>query len=151
MSVSILMGSESDKPIAERAFNLLEKHHVPCDMQVVSAHRNPDRLREIVVHSSSKVFIAFAGGAAHLAGAIAAQTLKPVIGVPVCNTAASLGGMDSLLATVQMPRGVPVATVAINGAENAAILAMQILAVGMDRNFDVIHRELKEMRKEWNK
>jgi 5-(carboxyamino)imidazole ribonucleotide mutase len=128
-------------PIAQKAYDLLIKHHVVATIQVLSFHRNAEMLFAFVKNSQAKVFIAFAGGAAHLAGAIASHTLCPVIGVPV---KISLEGMDALLSTVQMPSGVPVATVAINGAENAAILAMQILAVGNEQ----ILNELTLMRNE---
>ncbi len=139
--IAIVMGSKSDLPIAQKAYDLLIKHHVAATMQVISFHRNAETLFAFVKSSQAKVFIACAGGAAHLAGAIASHTLCPVIGVPV---KVSLEGMDALLSTVQMPSGVPVATVAINGAENAAILAMQILAIGNER----ILNELTLMRNE---
>jgi len=139
--IAIVMGSKSDMPIAQKTYDLLVKHHVAATMQVLSFHRNAETLFKFVKDSKAEVFIAFAGGAAHLAGAIASHTLCPVIGVPV---KIDLEGMDALLSTVQMPSGVPVATVAINGAENAAILAMQILAVGNER----ILNELILMRNE---
>lgn len=134
--IAIIMGSKSDKEIAVKAFDLLVKHHVPVEMQVISAHRNIEGLRKYISNSDAKIFIALAGGAAHLAGAIAAQTLRPVIGVPIKTD--TMGGMDSLLSTVQMPSGIPVATVAINGAENAAILAMQMLAIENSHILDAI-------------
>lgn len=144
-SVSIIMGSESDRVIATEASLLLEKHHISVDVNVISAHRNHDKLRDFIGKSNAKVFIAIVGGAAHLAGVIAAQTLRPVIGVPVKTD--TMGGMDSLLSTVQMPKGMPVATVAINGGTNAAILAMQMLSIS-DHH---IQNEVSFIRQEWNK
>lgn len=132
--VGILMGSDSDWPVMERAAKTLESFGVPCEARVLSAHRSPELVREYAttaVARGIKVLIAGAGGAAHLAGTIAAQTTLPVIGVPV--ESKSLKGLDSLLATVQMPSGVPVATVAIDNATNAAILAVQCLALSDPR------------------
>jgi phosphoribosylaminoimidazole carboxylase PurE protein len=128
--VGILTGSASDLPVIEQAGAILEKFDVPFEIHVMSAHRNPDQVDEYVRTAEDRgirVLIAGAGMAAHLAGAVAARTVLPVIGVPIA--AKNLDGMDALLSTVQMPKGVPVATVAIDGAINAAILAMQILAV----------------------
>jgi len=128
--VAIIMGSDSDLPVVQKAVDTLKSYGVPFEVHVYSAHRTPD---EAVAFASSArengfgVIIAAAGMAAHLAGALAARTTLPVIGIPV--TAKYLDGMDALLATVQMPSGIPVATVAINGAANAALLAIQILAV----------------------
>jgi 5-(carboxyamino)imidazole ribonucleotide mutase len=135
--VSVLMGSSSDESIMKMAVDTLRGLGVECDMRVLSAHRTPDALREWVAdatHRGVKVFICGAGGAAHLAGAVAALTTNPVIGVPLAAPNAVAGGLDALLSTVQMPRGVPVATVAIGeaGAANAGILAAQILATGDD-------------------
>jgi phosphoribosylaminoimidazole carboxylase PurE protein len=127
--VGILTGSASDLPVIEQAGAILEKFDVPHEIIVMSAHRNPDQVDEYVRTAEErgiKVLIAGAGMAAHLAGAVAARTVLPVIGVPI--SAKNLDGLDALLATVQMPKGVPVATVAIDGAINAAILAMQVLA-----------------------
>ena len=132
--VGILMGSDSDWPVMEQAANTLEEFGVPCEARVLSAHRAPDLVREYASSASSrglKVIIAGAGGAAHLAGVLAAHTTLPVIGVPI--ESKSLKGLDSLLATVQMPKGVPVATVAIDNAVNAAILAIQCLALSDQR------------------
>jgi 5-(carboxyamino)imidazole ribonucleotide mutase len=129
--VAILMGSDSDWPVMAPAAKTLESFGVPCEARVLSAHRSPDLVRRYVRAAATRgvrIFIAGAGGAAHLAGVIAAHTTLPVIGVPV--ESKSLKGLDSLLATVQMPKGVPVATVAIDGAANAAILAVQCLALG---------------------
>jgi len=131
--VSILFGSESDRATMEESAKLLQSFGVAHEMEQASAHRNPDRVRDLVRTAPSRgveVFIAAAGMANHLAGAVAAQTTLPVIGVPLAGSA--LGGVDALYSTVQMPAGVPVATVAIGsaGAKNAAVLAVQILALG---------------------
>ena len=129
--VGVVGGSRSDFPVLERATALLEMLDVPCELRVVSAHRSPDHLfryAEAAAGRGIKVIIAGAGGAAHLPGMLAAKTTLPVIGVPMPTQ--HLGGLDSLLSIVQMPRGIPVATVAIGNAENAAILAVEILALG---------------------
>jgi len=129
-SVGILVGSKSDLPVLERCTARLEGLGVDFELEVLSAHRNPEDVAEYVASAPErgiKVFICAAGMAAHLAGAVAARTNLPVIGIPIC--AGTLGGFDALLATVQMPSGVPVATVAVNGAANAAVLAAQILAL----------------------
>ena len=133
--VAIIMGSDSDLPIVEAAFPILESFGVNYTKNVLSAHRTPHAVIDFINKSESngcKVFIAAAGMAAHLAGALAAHTTKPVIGIPI--ESGGMGGMDSLLSTVMMPPGVPVATVAIgkSGAKNSAILAVQILATGND-------------------
>jgi len=128
--VGVVGGSRSDFPVLEKAIGLLEMLDVPCELRVVSAHRTPDHLfryAESAAGRGIRVIIAGAGGAAHLPGMLAAKTLLPVIGVPIPTQ--HLGGLDSLLSIVQMPRGVPVATVAIGNAENAAILAIEILAL----------------------
>jgi len=130
LSVGILVGSKSDLPVMEKCTKRLEDLGVEHELEVLSAHRNPDGVAEYVASAPErgiKVFICAAGMAAHLAGAVAARTNLPVIGIPI--DAGALGGFDALLATVQMPSGVPVATVAINGAANAAVLAAQILAL----------------------
>jgi phosphoribosylaminoimidazole carboxylase PurE protein len=129
--VAVLMGSDSDWEVMSAAVKRLQAFGVACDVHVMSAHRTPARVMEYVSGARRRgieVFIAAAGAAAHLAGVVAAHTTLPVIGVPL--NATSLNGLDALLSTVQMPSGVPVATVAIGGAENAGILAAQILAVG---------------------
>lgn len=123
-NVTIVLGSDSDEPIAEKAINILEKEDIDYDKKVISAHRNPEKLRKFVKNNDSKVFIAIAGLSAALPGAIASYTNKPVIGVPVN---AKLGGMDSLLSIAQMPKGVPVACVGIDRGDNAALLAIKIL------------------------
>ncbi len=128
--VGVVGGSRSDFPILERATALLEMLDVPCELRVVSAHRSPDYLfayAEAAMGRGIRVLIAGAGGAAHLPGMLASKTTLPVIGVPIPTH--ELGGLDSLLSIVQMPRGIPVATVAIGNAENAAILAVEILAL----------------------
>ena len=128
--VAIIMGSDSDLPVVEKAINMLKDFDVPYTVHVLSAHRTPAEAHDLAVNARENGYgalICAAGMAAHLAGAIAANTTLPVIGIPVKST--SLDGMDALLSTVQMPTGIPVATVAINGAGNAALLAIQILAV----------------------
>ncbi len=128
--VGIIMGSDSDLPVVEKAMTALDDLGVPYEVHVFSAHRTPVEARDFSVNARTNGFgaiIAAAGMAAHLAGAIAANTTLPVIGIPVKSS--NLDGMDALLSTVQMPPGIPVATVAINGAKNAAILAAQIIAV----------------------
>ena len=141
--VAIIMGSDSDLPVVQKAADTLDQLEIPYEMRVISAHRTP----EVAAAFSKKatdngfgVLIAAAGKAAHLAGAIAANTTLPVIGIPVKSS--TLDGLDALLATVQMPSGIPVATVAIDGAQNAALLAAQILALGDD----VLAQTLKTMR-----
>ena len=128
--VGLIMGSDSDLPIVEKAIAVLDKFGVPFDAHVYSAHRTPEQagiFAQNALDNGFGVIIGFAGMAAHLAGALAARTTLPVIGVP-CSSS-NLDGMDALLATVQMPSGVPVATVAINGGANAALLAVKILAL----------------------
>lgn len=128
--VGIIMGSDSDLPIVTKAVDMLKSFGVPYEVHIFSAHRTPVEARDFAVNARKNGFgaiIAAAGMAAHLAGAIAANTTLPVIGIP-CKSSV-LDGMDALLSTVQMPTGIPVATVAINGAGNAALLAIQILAV----------------------
>ena len=129
-SVGILVGSKSDLPVMEKCTKRLEDLGIDYELEVRSAHRNPEDVAGYVASAPErgiKIFICAAGMAAHLAGAVAARTNLPVIGIPIA--AGTLGGFDALLATVQMPSGVPVATVAVNGAANAAVLAAQILAL----------------------
>lgn len=145
MLVGILMGSESDKEVMKLTSEILKDLEIPCEVNIMSAHRTPDKVKDYASSASErglKVLIAGAGLAAHLAGAVAAQTILPVIGVPLA--AGPLNGMDALLSTVQMPKGIPVATVAIgsHGARNAAYLAAQIIAL---ENPEVAAR-LKELR-----
>lgn len=128
--VAVIMGSDSDLPIVEKAINKLSDFGVPCEVHVLSAHRTPDEAAHFSKKARKNGFgaiIAAAGKAAHLAGAIAANTTLPVIGLPIKSS--TLDGLDALLSTVQMPSGIPVATVAIDGAENAALLAISILSV----------------------
>lgn len=144
--VAILMGSDSDLPQMQGAIDVLKKFSIRTEVKVTSAHRTPQATHEYVVDAESRgcaVYIAGAGMAAHLAGAVAANTTRPVIGVPIN---ASMNGLDSLLSTVQMPGGIPVATVAIGkaGAKNAAYLAAQILAVANEE----ISKMVKEERAE---
>ena len=133
ISVLILMGSDSDAPVMQGAVDVLRDLQIACEMTVASAHRSPERVTRLVREAPGrgvKVFVVGAGAAAHLAGVVAAHTTMPVIGVPIDSSA--LKGLDALLSTVQMPPGVPVATVSIGkpGATNAGVLAAQILAVG---------------------
>ena len=128
--IGIVMGSDSDLPIAEKAIDTLKELGVPYEVHVYSAHRTPIQAADFSKNARQNGFgaiIAFAGKAAHLAGALAANTTLPVIGVPVKSS--TLDGLDALLATVQMPSGIPVATVAIDGAQNAALLAVQMLSI----------------------
>jgi 5-(carboxyamino)imidazole ribonucleotide mutase len=137
--VGIAMGSESDLPTMQAAADILAQFDVPFEMRVLSAHRTPDRMTgyaKTARERGLRVIVAGAGGAAHLPGMIAASTTLPVIGVPVQTRA--LNGLDSLLSIVQMPGGVPVATVAIGGAKNAGLLAVQILAATDDRLADAL-------------
>ena len=133
INVLILMGSDSDAPVMQAAVDILREFGISCEMTVASAHRSPERVMRLVRDAPGrgvKVFIVGAGAAAHLAGVVAAHTTMPVIGVPIDSSA--LKGLDALLSTVQMPPGVPVATVAIGkpGATNAGVLAAQMLALG---------------------
>ena len=143
--VGIVMGSDSDMPVAEKAIARLDKYGIPYEVHIYSAHRTPQAAREFSAKAADNgfgVIIALAGKAAHLAGSLAANTVIPVIGVPV--KSATLDGLDALLSTVQMPSGIPVATVAIDGAANAAILAAQIIALSDED----LAQKLKEERKE---
>jgi 5-(carboxyamino)imidazole ribonucleotide mutase len=126
VDVAVILGSASDRAIADKAIDVLAKNNISYDLQVLSAHRNPDELDAYVRGSGAKVFITIAGLAAALPGVVAARTKKPVIGVPV---SAKLGGLDALLSIVQMPKGVPVACVGIDNGDNAAYLAIRILQV----------------------
>lgn len=144
--VSIIMGSDSDLSVVRDAAKTLEEFGVGYEIKIISAHRNPAGLNQYLksaVDNGVKIFIGAAGGAAHLPGVIAAQTTLPVIGIPV--KAWSLDGMDSLLSIVQMPPGVPVASVGINGAKNAALLAIQMLALS-DKN---LQNKLSEFKQGW--
>ena len=128
--VAVILGSDSDLPIVEKGIDVLKSFNVPFEVHVFSAHRTPVQAAEFTKNTKQNgfgVIIAAAGMAAHLAGAVAANTTLPVIGIPI--ESGKLGGIDALLSTVQMPTGIPVATVAINGAGNAALLAIEILAL----------------------
>ena len=130
--VGIIMGSDSDLPVVEKAIKVLGDFDIPFEVHIYSAHRTPEQDREFAVNARANgfgVMICAAGMAAHLAGAIAANTTIPVIGIPIKS---SLDGLDALLSTVQMPSGIPVATVAINGAANAAFLAAEIISLSDD-------------------
>lgn len=143
--VAVIMGSDSDYPALKGGIKLLKEFGIKAEVSVMSAHRTPDRASEFAKGAEKKgfsVIIAAAGKAAHLPGVVAAYTILPVIGIPIKSS--TLDGLDSLLSIVQMPTGIPVATVAIDGAENAAILAAQIIAV---KNNDVRDR-LKEYKNE---
>lgn len=138
--VSIVMGSDSDMPVMKQAFDILQQFGITCEIDIVSAHRTPEKLFEYASHAHTRgirVIIAGAGGAAHLPGMIASLSPLPVIGVPI-KSSNSIDGWDSLLSIVQMPNGVPVATVAVNGAKNAGILAAQILATSEPTILDAL-------------
>lgn len=142
--VAIIMGSDSDLPVCEKAVDVLKEFDVPFEVHVYSAHRTPEQSKEFSQKARENNFgaiIAAAGKAAHLAGAVAANTTIPVIGIPVKSS--TLDGLDALLSTVQMPTGIPVATVAIDGAANAALLAIQILSV----EDETLAKKLDEKRK----
>ncbi len=140
--VAVLAGSKSDQAIIDEVTKVLSELGVSHEVQVISAHRNPEKLREYLFHSRAEVFVAIAGLAAHLPGVVASQTLRPVIGVPV---GAKLSGLDSLLSIVQMPPGVPVACVGVDNGRNAGIMAAEILAV----RDDAVRSALERMRKSW--
>ena len=142
--IGIIMGIDSDLPVVEKAAAVLDDLQIPYEMHVYSAHRTPDEVREFSEHARENgfgVIICAAGMAAHLAGVVAASTTLPVIGIPIKST---VEGMDALLATVMMPSGIPVATVAINGSKNAAYLAAEMLAISDPELAD----RLKKVRKE---
>lgn len=142
--VGIVMGSDSDLPVVEKGIAVLKEYGVPYEVHVYSAHRTPEEAKAFASKAKEKgfgVLIAAAGKAAHLAGAIAANTVLPVVGIPVKSS--TLDGLDALLSTVQMPSGIPVATVAIDGAQNAALLAVEILAV----EDEALHAKLVAARK----
>ena len=130
MKVAIIMGSDSDWNVMKAAVDTLKNFGVDVELTVASAHRTPDKVHDFVKNSSAQIFIAAAGMAAHLAGVVASLTTRPVIGVPI--NSEPFKGLDALLSTVQMPGGVPVATMAVNGAKNAALFATEILALQDD-------------------
>lgn len=141
--VAVLAGSKSDQAIVDEVVKTLAELGVENEVKVISAHRNPEKLREFVGGSQAKVFVAIAGLAAHLPGVVASMTVRPVIGVPV---GVKLSGLDSLLSIAQMPPGVPVGAVGIDNGRNAALLAVEILAVSDPE----IAERLKAMRRSWN-
>jgi len=148
VKIGIIMGSDSDLPVMKEAEDILKKFDIPFEMNIISAHRTPEKAFEYAKSAEGRglsAIIAGAGGAAHLAGVIAALTPLPVIGVPILTK--SLSGLDSLLSMVQMPKGIPVACVAINGAANAGLLAAQILGV----KDDGIRKKLKEYKEDLKK
>ena len=142
VKVAVLAGSKSDQAVIDEVVKTLTELGVGHEVQVISAHRNPEKLRQYVAGSVAEVFIAIAGLSAHLPGVIASMTIKPVIGVPVN---VKLNGLDSLLSIAQMPPGVPVGAVGIDNGKNAAILAAEILAIGDS----VVSERLKSMRRGW--
>jgi 5-(carboxyamino)imidazole ribonucleotide mutase len=145
--VAVLMGSTSDAPVLEKCFSVLKSFDVPYEVRVLSAHRTPAETAEFIEEAERAgvgVFVAAAGMAAHLAGAVAAHTTRPVIGIPVAS--GPLNGQDALLSTVMMPPGVPVATVGINGAANAGHLAVQILALSHPELKDRLVKARSDMR-----
>ena len=147
MKVGVVMGSTSDLPVVEKAIAVLKEYGVETEVRVLSAHRCPDEAREFAASAREKgfgVLIAAAGMAAHLAGALAANTTLPVIGIP-CRSA-NFDGMDALLSTVMMPSGIPVATVAVDGAKNAALLAIEMLAITDSTLADKLNRAREEGR-----
>ncbi len=149
MKVALIMGSDSDWPVLKAAYGLFENWEIACDAFVMSAHRTPERVAEFA--SSAKkdgygVILAAAGMAAHLAGVVAAHTTLPVVGIPIRGKA--LDGLDALLATVQMPPGVPVATVGIDAAKNGALLAAQILGLSDAKLAEKLEEYKKEMARE---
>ncbi len=149
-TVAIIMGSSSDLPVMQAAADILNEFGLAYDLTVVSAHRTPDRMRTYAMEAKAKgikVIIAGAGGAAHLPGMVAAYTTLPVIGVPV-KSSNSIDGWDSILSILQMPNGVPVATVALNAAKNAGILAAQILATSDKEISKKLVSYKKKMEKE---
>ena len=144
--VAVIMGSDSDWPVVKAACAQLKELDIPCEAHIMSAHRTPAQAADFSKHARQNgfgVIICAAGMAAHLAGAVAANTTLPVIGIPMKGGA--MDGLDALLATVQMPSGIPVATVAINGAKNAAVLAAQILAVTDDALADRLDAQRAKM------
>jgi len=149
MKVGIVMGSKNDYPVVERTENILEKFDVPYETRIISAHRTPSVAEEYsggAEDDGIEVIIAAAGKAAHLAGVLAAGTALPIIGLPVKSS--TMDGLDSLLSVVQMPKGVPVATVAIDGAENAGLLAVQILSLKYDELRVKMHEYKAAMERE---
>ena len=146
--IAVIMGSDSDLPVVEKGINVLKEYGVPYEVHIYSAHRTPAEIAEFTKNARDNgfgVIIAAAGMAAHLAGAIAANTTLPVIGIPIKSS--SFDGMDALLSTVMMPPGIPVATVAVNGSANAAHLAVQILATSDDELLKKVEEQRKSAAK----
>jgi 5-(carboxyamino)imidazole ribonucleotide mutase len=151
IKVAILTGSPSDVEVVRKAQDVLQRLGVACELKVLSAHRTPERVQAYVANAPARgveVFIACAGMAAHLAGAVAAQTMLPVIGVPLASGA--LNGIDALVSTVQMPPGIPVATVGVDGAANAGYLAARILALRDPEVRAALEADLAEQRKRYD-
>ncbi len=149
--IGIIMGSDSDLPVMKKSCQILDELDVEYELTVISAHRTPQRAQEYALNAKANniaVIIAGAGKAAHLPGVIAASTLVPVIGVPIRTS--TLGGADSLYSMVQMPGGIPVATVALNGAKNAALLALQMIALSDQEILRKLKRYRDEMRQDVN-
>lgn len=149
MKVAIVMGSDSDFPVIKKCINVLKEFNVDYEVHVISAHRTPVRAEQFASNAEKNdigVIIGAAGKAAHLAGVIAAFTILPVIGLPIKST--TMDGLDSLLSMVQMPKGIPVATVAIDGAENAGLLAVQILSLSDEKLRNKMHDYKKKMADE---
>lgn len=148
LKVGIVMGSKSDLPIMEQAANILKELDVDFELTIVSAHRTPERMisyGESAFERGVSVIIAGAGGAAHLPGMLASTTIVPVIGVPI-KSSNSIDGWDSILSILQMPNGIPVATVALNASKNAGLLAAQILAIGNDKMKSKLNTYRKQMK-----
>lgn len=144
--VGVILGSDSDLPVVEKAFAVLREYEVPFEAHIMSAHRTPDMAHDFSKSARDNgfaVIIAAAGKAAHLAGAIAANTTLPVIGIPIKSS--TFDGLDALMSTVQMPSGIPVATVGVDGAENAAILAIQMMAIEDKRLAEKLDAKKKSM------
>jgi 5-(carboxyamino)imidazole ribonucleotide mutase len=152
MKVGIVMGSDSDFPVVEKSLSVLKKFGVDFEVRVLSAHRTPEEALSFAKNAEKNgfdVIIGAAGKAAHLPGVLAAKTVLPVIGLPIKSS--TLDGMDSLFSIVQMPSGIPVATVAINGAENAALLAIQMISLREPSLREALHEYRKEMREKVSK
>jgi 5-(carboxyamino)imidazole ribonucleotide mutase len=143
MNVLVLIGSRSDEAVAERATDILKQFEIPHEVVVVSAHRTPEKLVDTVKSSEASVFIAIAGLSAALPGAVAAQTTKPVIGVPVSGKV----NLDSILSIVQMPKGIPVAAVGLDRGDNAALLAVEIMALTDDQLSEKLNDYRKQLAK----
>jgi len=151
LKIAVVMGSDSDLPVIKKSIGIFRKFDVPFDVRVISAHRTPHEAEQFASNAKANgigVIIGAAGKAAHLAGVLAAFTTLPVIGLPIKSS--TMDGLDSLLSMVQMPKGIPVATVAIDGAENAALLAIQMLALSDEALAQKLSEYKKEMADEVN-